>query len=232
MLYPRLLFSFAPLWIGVALCGCAHTHNFSTTPTQAEVRTTLRGIEGKDVGVTLRSGVQAYGEVKALDPDTLRLSTGDRPTEMGIPCLDIQKITVFNHGNAVATGAGIALGAITAFKLAEYVATHDVPIGLLSEIPGPLVIPVTLGLGAAVGGTIASLLFPASDTYIYQFSRPDTVLLLVDRVLEDGEKSIRVRIRHQSYTLPKAQCEVLMQPDRVYLKASRTAFRKARIPIL
>jgi hypothetical protein len=227
----RMVFLFALLTPGAFFCGCAHTHDLSTAPPSAKVRTMLRGIEGKDVGVALRSGVQAYGEVKALESDTLRLSTGDRLTVVDIPSHDIQKITVFNHGNAAATGAGIVIGVITAFKVVEYVANNDVSIDWLHEIPAPLVIPVACGLGALLGGTIASQLFPVSDTYIFLSSRPDTVLLLVDRLLEDGDKSIRVRIRNQSFTLPTKECEVVRRPDAVYVKASRGVFRKARIPI-
>ncbi len=228
----RMVFLFALLTPGAFFCGCAHTHDLSTAPPSAEVRTTLRGLEGKDVGLALRNGVQAYGTVEALRGDTLRISTRDSVTEMDIAYPDIQKITVFNHGNAAATGAGIVVGVITAFKIAEYVAKNDVPIDWLYEIPGPLIIPVTFGLGAIVGGTIASQLFPVSDTYIFLPSQPDTVLLLVDRLLEDGEKTIRVRFRDQSYTLPTKECEVVRQPDGVYVRASRGVFRKARIPIL
>jgi hypothetical protein len=173
--------------------------------------------------VKLHDGREVYGHVLDVEADTLRISDEERKSEMVIPLSDIQEITVINQSRPLGFLTGVLVGG-----------TIGAVLGGSGE-PSPF---VGRGLGAAVGGIAGAVIgalvgagFDTDEKFVVRSPGAETLLIKVDRVLEQDATSIKVRFGDKDYTLPKSDCQLQDLPDGLYLKGPRTLFRKFGLPV-
>jgi hypothetical protein len=223
-----IVLSLTILCSGGPFCGCAHTHNIDSAFSWPKAQATMPQLQGREVRVVLGNGNEAEGYVRALEGDTLRVAADMTGVKTAVAYPEIEKITVFNDDNTLATIVGGIVGGAVGAKI-----FHDNnPEGAGGW--GDLSVPATvLGgvVGALAGSVTVSVFFPVRDTYVFRTSPSETLLVRVDKLIEESATGINVRIGGREYLLPKSECTLLRNPGGVYVKGPRAMFTRLGVPV-
>jgi hypothetical protein len=223
-----IVLSLIILCSGGPICGCAHTQNIDAPFSWRKAQAILPDLVGREVRVVLENGNEAEGYVRALEGGTLWVTADITGVKTAVAYPAIQKITVFNDDNTLATIlCGLVGGAVGA-KI-----VHDNnPEGAGGW--GDLSVPATVlsgVVGAVLGSGTVSFFFPVRDTYVFRTSPSETLLVRVDKLIEEGATGINVRIGEREYLLPRLECGVIRFPGAVYVKGPQAMFLKLGVPV-
>ena len=222
----------AVLCVGALLCGCAHTQNIDAPFSWPKAQAILPDLVGREVRVVLENGNQAEGYVRTLGGDTLWVAADITGAKTAVAYPEIQKITLFNEDNTLATIVGGIVGGAVGAKIG-----HDNnPEGAGGLVDLSVPATVLSGVVGAIAGTVTvSVFFPVRDTYVFRTSPsatlPETLLVRVDKLIEEGDTGINVRIGEREYLLPKSECSLLRYPGGVYVKGPRAMFTRLGVPV-
>jgi hypothetical protein len=216
-------FSAVILTLGLALCGCVTTHDLNRPLLGDEAQSVRQKFAGGEGIVKLHNGREVYGHVLDVEADTLRFSDEERKSEMVIPFSDIQTITAISQSRPLGFLAGVLVGG-----------TIGAVLGGSGE-PSQF---ISRGTGAAAGGIFGAVIgglvgagFDRDEKFVVCSPGAETLVIKVDRVLEQDATSIKIRFGDKDYTLPKSDCQLQDLPDGLYLKGPRTLFRKFGLPV-